>query len=113
MIGRNTGPTKGRADASNYVPPIVRPTRASRIRLADHLDQFTKRIIIDALNEATAAYWQHRAEQFEAACWRPGDYTGTATRDELSARDERLRATAQACRARAQVALLATRGEDS
>lgn len=76
------------------------------IRLADELEHTAMRLLTDALNEATRAYWLRRAEAFEAARPHPGDFHGRATRAELSARWQRLTAIAQACRARAAVAPL-------
>ena len=71
--------------------------------LADHLEHFRGRVLQDALTEATAAYWERRAQVFEAAAPRPGDYHGRASRAELQAAHDRCHATAKACRARAQV----------
>jgi tellurite resistance protein len=62
-----------------------------------------RRVIQDALAEASASYWTARAAQFEAARPRRGDYRGTATREQLVERDERCQAIAAACRARAQL----------
>ena len=76
--------------------------------LADYLDRFARRIVLDALNEATAAYWRRRADQLEAARWKPGDYTGHATAEDLAAHDRAVREVAEACRNRA--ALLDTYG---
>lgn len=76
------------------------------IRLADELEQTALRLLTDALNEATRAYWLRRAETFEAARPRPGEFHGRATRADLSARWQRLTAIAQACRARAELAPL-------
>lgn len=61
------------------------------------------RVLTDALAEGTDAYWQRRAEAFEKAAPRPGDFNGRATPAELAARAERCRATAAACRARASL----------
>jgi len=73
--------------------------------LADCLDHFRARVLQDALNEATAAYWLRRAEAFENARTRPRDRPGEPPGPDASqtdrARDERLAATAQACRNRA------------
>lgn len=77
----------------------------------EYLDQFVRRIIVDALNEATATYWQHTARQLEAACWRPGDFTGHATGEDLTARDRRLHEAAQACRAKGLLAVETFGGE--
>jgi hypothetical protein len=48
------------------------------------IDHFRARILQDALTEATAAYWLHRAEQFEAAAPQPTDYSGHASQEELA-----------------------------
>jgi len=67
---------------------------------ADYLDHFRARVLQDALNEATAAYWLRRAETFEDARTRPGgppeDGTSPGALD-----DRRRAATAQACRNKA------------
>lgn len=60
-----------------------------------------KALLGDIWCEATAAYWMRRAEQFEAARPRRGDYTGNATAQEIYERYDSLTAAAQACRARA------------
>jgi len=52
------------------------------------VDHFQRRVIVDALKEATAAYWLRRAAQFDAV--------GNARCDEI----------AQACRNRAAVSLM-------
>jgi hypothetical protein len=56
-------------------------------RLVEHVEHFQRRVMQDAINEATAAYWNRRAEDFERV--------GTPSADE----------TAKACRNRARVAL--------
>lgn len=74
------------------------------MNLDDHLTQFSLRILRDAMNEATAAYWLRRAEAFEAARPRPGDYPGNATMRDLRDADQRCRAAADACRRQATLA---------
>ena len=69
----------------------------------EHLDHFQHRVVQDALKDAHPGYWLHRARIFEAARPRPGDYVGRATPGDLAERDERIAASAQACRARADV----------
>lgn len=56
--------------------------------LADYVDNFRRRVLQDALSEATSAYWAKRAEAFAAV--------GTPACEEI----------AQACRNRAAIALL-------
>ena len=75
-----------------------------------YLLSFARRILADALSEAMPAVWLRRAEALEAAAPREGDYHGTATREELSARWTRCRETAEACRRHA--ALLAASDPD-
>lgn len=72
----------------------------------DHLDHFQRRIIQAALTDATATYWRRRADTFEWARPRPTDYTGQATADQIAARDARCAESAEACRKRADVALV-------
>ena len=67
------------------------------------IDHFRARILQDALTEATAAYWEQRAEQFEAAAPKLGEYHGSATPDELNEAWTRCHATAATCRAHAQL----------
>lgn len=74
--------------------------------VVEHIDHFQHRVIQDALADGTATYWRRRAEAFEAARPRPGDYIGRATPDDLRAADQRCRDMAEACRARARVALV-------
>lgn len=73
--------------------------------LTEHVDNFRRRVMADALQEATAAYWHRRAEAFDAALPRPGDYTGQASREEYEARRMRVAAIALACRERAALSL--------
>ena len=57
----------------------------------------TARVLQDALTEATADYWERRAQQFEDAAPRLDEFHGNATRDELNEAWTRCHATAQAC----------------
>ena len=76
------------------------------------LDHFRARVLQDALTEATAQCWVHRAHQFQQAAPRPGgygadefdyddpkpgEYYGKATVEELREAWRRCMATAQAC----------------
>lgn len=69
----------------------------------DRLVHFQARVIQDAIAEATASYWERRAELLEATRPRRGDYIGGSTPAELTARWQRLTEQAQACRNRAAV----------
>jgi hypothetical protein len=61
------------------------------------------RVLQDALTEATADYWEQRAQAFEAAAPKLGGYHGNATREELNEAWTRCHDTAAACRAHAQL----------
>lgn len=65
------------------------------------LETFTRRVLADALCEASARYWLRRAEVLEAAAPRPDDFHGHATREELSAAWRRCMADARRCRTHA------------
>ena len=68
----------------------------------NYFESFQHRIVLDALSEATHAYWLRRALALEAARHRPGvDFAGSATREELRDRWAALTEAAAACRARA------------
>ena len=74
--------------------------------MAEHVEAFARRVIEDALAEATAHYWIRRAEQLEAAVSRPGDYMGRTSAQEVAERDQRLKESAQSCRRHAAFCLL-------
>jgi hypothetical protein len=66
---------------------------------------FAYRVIQEAWDEATAAGWIRRAELYEWARPRPGDFVPThVTTEERTERYERLTELANACRARATLA---------
>lgn len=47
------------------------------------LTNFQYRMIRDAMNEAMPAYWRRRADAYRTALPREGDFTGSATQDDL------------------------------
>ena len=68
----------------------------------NYFESFQHRIVLDALSEATQAYWLRRAIALESARHRSGvDYVGCATHEELRTRWTALTEAAAACRARA------------
>ena len=99
-LRRLTGSGPGKESRAGVAVPS---TRANASAFAGYLDQFTRRVIEDAMLQATAAYWRRRAADFEWARPRPGDFTGAASADELAARDRRLAETAEACRRHAHL----------
>ena len=70
---------------------------------AEYLEHFQMRVIQDAISSAHAEQLIRRAEQFEAARPKPGDFHGQATRDELSRRWRELTSIADALRAKAEL----------
>lgn len=66
--------------------------------MEDVAGRLAVRVIEDAVTSAQGAYWCRRAEVFEWARPRPGDFIGRATNAELAARDARLAGMAEACR---------------
>lgn len=74
--------------------------------LTEYVEHFRTRVLQDALTEATRAYWRHRADMFEAARSRPGDFVGNATPEQIADRDARLAEIAMACRVRGAVSLI-------
>lgn len=79
--------------------------RSRSLDLTEHLEHFQRRVLQDALTEATAAYWLRRARDFDAARPQRGEFHGQADHAELDARDARAAATALACRRRASISL--------
>ncbi len=62
---------------------------------AEHMQ---RRAIQETLTLATAAYWERRAATFESCRPRPGDYVGSATRDDLERLEVRCADVATECR---------------
>lgn len=68
------------------------------------ISQMQRRVIQDALTEATGDYWRRRAAQFQAARPQPTDRPGRPGSGPPEGRDAELSAVAQACLNRAQLA---------
>lgn len=68
-----------------------------------YLDRFVSDLLTDAMNNASAAHWRQRAQEFEDARPRVGDYPGRATPAQRRARDARLAEIAEACRNHASI----------
>lgn len=73
--------------------------------LPEHVEHFRARVMADALQEATAAYWRRRARALTAALPRPDDYTGRATPEQIEERRQRVASAALACNQRAALML--------
>lgn len=67
------------------------------------LDNFTRGILADAFREGQRQWWLKRAEDFERAKPKSGDFHGRATREELSRRWQWLDGVERACRAKAEM----------
>lgn len=74
--------------------------------LVDHVDHFQRRVIQDAIADASMAYWRRRAATFDWARPRPGDYLGTAGQQRAAELDAGLVASRDACLARAAVSII-------
>lgn len=70
------------------------------------MEHIGERVLQEAFRDALAITWNRRADEFDASVPRPGDYHGQATAEEIAQQDARLTSVAQACRARAELALV-------
>jgi hypothetical protein len=77
----------------------------SPAELTDYVEHFRQRVLADALQSATADYHRRRADAFESAIPRAGDYTGNATPEAIEAARYRNAAIVLACRRHAEVML--------
>ena len=71
--------------------------------LDSYFANFSGRLVQDALNEATAVCWTRRAEEFERAVHRPGDFPGLCSVKQIEEANARCAAKALACRRRASL----------
>ena len=67
-----------------------------------YLEHFGRRVLLDALNEASATYWRRRAEALRAARHREGDYLPDDRLEAARAKWRQLTEAAAACDARAR-----------
>ena len=70
-----------------------------------YVDHFRARVLQDALTEAMRSYWLRRADAFEAAMHKAGDFPGLRSVDQIEANNERLAAKATACRNHASICI--------
>ena len=66
-------------------------------------ESFVGRLLQDVMADASRAQWLKRAEQFEAARPRLGEFYGQSSPEQLRERWLALTEVARACRARAEV----------
>jgi hypothetical protein len=80
---------------------LVRSEVSRILARIDTAEPIRRRVVQDAMNDALACTWRRRAELFEWARPRPGDFNGNATAAEMAERDRLLAAQAKACRNKA------------
>ena len=66
-------------------------------------EQFQKRLIADAMLEATAEYWWRRSKMIEQALWRDGDFPGATTPEQRAEHNARIRVLSLNCRRKAEM----------
>src|SRR5699024_3761372 len=71
--------------------------------VAHTIDNFSRRIVVDALSGGLSATWHRRAEALESARPRPTDYRGKATPAQIAEQDRRLALKAQNARDHASI----------
>ena len=91
----NRGDSKALTGDSLSLPPNV-----DKLSYVDH---FRARVLQDALTEALRSTWLRRADAFEAAMHKPGDFPGLCSVDQIAANNERLAQKAAACRNHASI----------
>ena len=78
--------------------PRVTDTHADReAQTITYLEHFGRRVLLDALNEASATYWRRRAEALRAARHREGDYLPDGRLEAARTRLRELTEAARAC----------------
>jgi len=80
---------------------LVRAEVSRILARIDIAEPIRRRVVQDAMNDALACTWRRRAELFEWARPRPGDFNGNAGAAEMAERDRLLAAQAKACRNKA------------
>ena len=82
---------------------IALDMRAEVAKLVGRIDldeRMRVRAVQEAVSNAAAYTWTRRAEAYESALSRDGDFRGQATAEQIAERDRRLAAQARACRAK-------------
>ena len=92
--------------ASGVASILEQPTdnRAALRALLQRIDigePMRRRAVQEAISNAMAATWRRRADMFDQARPRPGDYRGQATAEQIAEADRRCAEVALACRSHA------------
>lgn len=91
-------------DGCDGVPGAFRGAEISLPEAAvDEVSRLQVRVLEDAMSAGRAASWFRRAEAFEDARPKPGDYVGRATAADLAEQDRRLARDAELCRTHAEL----------
>jgi hypothetical protein len=93
------------ADDSRSTLTQTRQGRNASPDLAAYVEHFRTRVLQDALTEALRSTWLRRADAFEAAKHKPGDYLGRRTMEQVHADNRRLGEKAEACRRHASICI--------
>lgn len=88
---------------TNTTSMEVRQQLRKLLAQIDMDEALRRRSVQSAISYALAGQFRCRAEVFEWAAPQPGDFTGRATPAELAEATQRCRATAVACRRRAEL----------
>jgi hypothetical protein len=98
-----TDPTTN-ASVAPYPASLLLHAEVGRILSRVDSDMAVRmRAVQESLNDALACTWRRKADLFEWARPRAGEFTGDATPDELAERDRKLAAQAAACRHKAEL----------
>lgn len=102
MENPRAGQSAGAETNIRNSPSIQQSAPADRLLdFLDLLNWTALRLLQDALLDGDVHYWRRRAQQFEDARRKPGEYLGRTTPEERDLRDRALVETAEACRAKA------------
>lgn len=85
---------------TNIDPRMRRRVRELLARV-DFAESLRRRAVQDAITSVLAEQWHRRADLWDWASPRPGDYTGRATAEQLAEDTQRCASAAFACRAHA------------
>ena len=106
--GQRTGGTQEEVfNASQYTHGGIgsRGLGERLVSVEEQVEQAGRRILQDVFNESLATCWERRAQTFEDARRKPGDYVPLHSRidpEERAKRDRDLAETALACRRKAE-----------
>ena len=101
--GSDQRPDRGAEALGDRWATDADPTVAGATDTTAHLNPFSWGVLADAYNIGRRLWWLKRARDFENAKPLPGDFHGSATREELSRRWRWCDEVARACRAKAEM----------